>query len=132
MQSGRCCCPGGSTPQQFYKRRSFEVVQFCMGELYEASVIDSCVTVYLFMVLLDIKFLSVLELLSLPDFCCFVNLSAGNKSLVDLSAQVAYRQELTHTHPRTHTHTHTHHQQQLLTSLLHPKWTAHLLCLQFK
>ena len=33
MQSGRCCCPGGSTPQQFYRRRSFEVVQFCMGEL---------------------------------------------------------------------------------------------------
>ena len=33
MQSGRCCCPGGSTPQQFYRRRSFEVDQFCMGEL---------------------------------------------------------------------------------------------------
>ena len=33
MQSGRCCCPGGSTPQQFYRRRSFKVVQFCMGEL---------------------------------------------------------------------------------------------------
>ena len=33
MQSGRCCCPGGSTPQQFYRRRGFEVVQFCMGEL---------------------------------------------------------------------------------------------------
>ena len=81
MQNGRCCCPGGSTPQQFYRRRSFEVVQFCMGE---SSTMHLSVSLFLmlllccFMVLLDIKLLSVLEWISLPGFRCFVNLSAGN------------------------------------------------------
>ena len=32
------------------------------------------------MVLLDIKLLSVLDRISLPGFCCFVNLSAGMAS----------------------------------------------------
>ena len=42
MQSGRCCCPGGSTPQQFYRRRSFEVDQFCMGELQSICHCSLC------------------------------------------------------------------------------------------
>ena len=64
MPSGRCCCPGGSTPQQFYRRRSFEVIQFCKGELRSICHCSLCN-------------LSVLERISLPGFCCFVNLSAG-------------------------------------------------------
>ena len=62
---------------------------------YEVSVIVPYVT----MVLLDIKFLSVLKWICLPGFCCFVNLSAGMadttfKSVCDYNRVTAQQLEL--------------------------------------